>query len=97
MRSRSGEEEEDWGSRRSLERRLAEEKEHREKLCRSPLADMRRSTGGGEGSGVLGSSILYRVSDGRWCCCEWLCVRACVCVHARACVCMHVCGQCLVL
>ena len=68
MRSRSGEEEEDWGSRRSLERRLAEVKEFREKLRRSPLADMRRSTGGGEEFGELRSSVLYRVSDGRWCC-----------------------------
>ena len=68
MRSRSGEEEEDWGSRMSLERQLAEEKELREKLHRSPLADIRRSTGGGEESGELGSSVLYRVSDGRWCC-----------------------------
>ena len=49
--SRCGEEEEDWGSRKSLERWLAEEKELREKLRRSPLADMRRSTGRGEESG----------------------------------------------
>ena len=70
MRSRSGKEEEDWGSRRSLERRLAEEKELREKLHRSPLADMRRSTGGWEESGGLGSSVLYRVSDGRQVCWE---------------------------
>ena len=73
MRSRSGEEEEDWGSRRSLERRLAEEKELREKLRRSPLEDMRWSTGGGEESGELGSSVLYRVSDGRRYCCTRVC------------------------
>ena len=73
MRSRSGEEEEDWGSRRSLERWLAEEKELREKLRRSPLEDMRLSTGGGEESGELGSSVLYRVSDGRRYCCTRVC------------------------
>ena len=62
----------------SLERRLAEEKELREKLRRSPLADMRWSTAGGEESGELGSSVLYRVSDGR----RYCCTRACVCASA---------------
>ena len=93
MRSRSGEEEEDWGSRRSLERWLVEEKELRVKLRRSPLADMRWSTGGGEESGELGSSVLYRVSDGSCGYCEWLC--ACACMHMRVraciCVCVHAC------
>jgi len=49
------------GSRQSLERRLAEEKELREKLRRSPLDGSRRRPGV-MGEGSLAGSTLYRVS-----------------------------------